>query len=173
MRAFVTVGSTFFNELVDAVLSQPVLQALFTKGFTDLVVQCGKYPAALRFPDVSADGPWQWTEEGVRIEMWRYKSTLRNDYDAANIVISHAGSGTILDVLRLPKPMIVVPNPSLLDNHQVDLASELDKLGHLKMSTVKMLAWDIAKFDPNNLVPFPSMDPSRFRSILDEEMGFL
>ena len=93
--------------------------------------------------------------------------------------------------------MIVVPNPSLLDNHQVDLASELDKLGHLSTSSVKWvitfalsyvcnvmylipllhlrrtLAQDVANFESSKLVPFPAMDPSRFRSILDEEMGFL
>lgn len=34
------------------------------------------------------------------------------------------------------KPLIVVPNPSLLDNHQEDLASELDKLGYLKASSI-------------------------------------
>lgn len=45
------------------------------------------------------------------------------------------GSGTIIDTLRSNKPLIVVPNPTLLDNHQVDLAEELDKLGHLKSST--------------------------------------
>lgn len=45
------------------------------------------------------------------------------------------GAGTIIEVLRMGKPLIVVPNPSLLDNHQEDLASELDKLGYLKASS--------------------------------------
>jgi UDP-N-acetylglucosamine transferase subunit ALG13 len=47
------------------------------------------------------------------------------------------GSGTILDVLRMPKPMIVVPNPTLLDNHQEELASTLEEMGHLKAATVE------------------------------------
>lgn len=46
------------------------------------------------------------------------------------------GSGTILDVLRLGKPLIVVPNPTLLDNHQEELASALAELGHLQSTTV-------------------------------------
>ena len=47
------------------------------------------------------------------------------------------GSGTILDVLRLNKPLIVVPNSSLLDNHQQELADALADLGHLKTCTTE------------------------------------
>lgn len=49
----------------------------------------------------------------------------------------YTGSGTILDVLRLGKPMIVVPNPTLLNNHQEELASALTEFGHLHSSTVE------------------------------------
>jgi hypothetical protein len=34
------------------------------------------------------------------------------------------------------------------------------------------LAQCIRDFDKNALIPFPTPDPSRFRGILDEEMGF-
>jgi beta-1,4-N-acetylglucosaminyltransferase len=47
------------------------------------------------------------------------------------------GSGTVIDVLRMGKRLIVIPNPTLLDNHQQDLASSLNTLGHLKASTVE------------------------------------
>jgi beta-1,4-N-acetylglucosaminyltransferase len=54
-----------------------------------------------------------------------------------------AGSGTILDVLRLDagggkrgKPLIVVPNPTLLHNHQEELAVALGREGYLKAATV-------------------------------------
>lgn len=92
MRAFVTVGSTSFDELVEAVFSQSVLQALFKKGFTHLVVQCGKYPLASELRDISVDGPWIWTEEGIQVDSWRYKPSLKDEYDAADLVISHAGT---------------------------------------------------------------------------------
>lgn len=94
MRAFVTVGSTYFDELVKAALSQPVLQALHNKGFTHLVVQCGKYSAASELVEGNADGPWRWSEHGLEIEVWRYKPTLKTEYDAADLVISHAGTST-------------------------------------------------------------------------------
>lgn len=43
----------------------------------------------------------------------------------------HKGSGSILDALRINVPLIVVPNPHLLDNHQVELAEELAKQGYV------------------------------------------
>lgn len=41
------------------------------------------------------------------------------------------GSGSILDALRIAVPIIVVPNPDLLDNHQVELAEELARQGYV------------------------------------------
>ena len=41
------------------------------------------------------------------------------------------GSGSILDALRINVPLIVVPNPHLLDNHQVELAEELARQGYV------------------------------------------
>ena len=41
------------------------------------------------------------------------------------------GSGSILDALRIGVPLIVVPNPDLLDNHQVELAEELATQGYV------------------------------------------
>jgi beta-1,4-N-acetylglucosaminyltransferase len=46
-------------------------------------------------------------------------------------IIPPPGSGSILDALRLNIPTIVVPNPSLLDNHQVELAEELALQGYV------------------------------------------
>ena len=41
------------------------------------------------------------------------------------------GSGSILDALRIAVPLIVVPNPALLDNHQEELAEELANQGYV------------------------------------------
>ena len=44
------------------------------------------------------------------------------------------GSGSILEALRLGVPLVVVPNPSLKDNHQEELANELQKQGFVVAS---------------------------------------
>jgi beta-1,4-N-acetylglucosaminyltransferase len=53
------------------------------------------------------------------------------------VVICHAGAGTILDCLRLDIPTIVVPNTSLLDNHQDELARELERQGYVTRGSVE------------------------------------
>jgi beta-1,4-N-acetylglucosaminyltransferase len=44
---------------------------------------------------------------------------------AAYMIISHAGSGSILEALSLDKKLLIVINSSLMDNHQSELANEL------------------------------------------------
>lgn len=163
MRVFATVGSTQFDELVRALLSDAVLGVLRRKGCTQLVVQYGRSDVV----------PTATTSTWLELEMWAFKPTIEDDVRHADLVISHAGAGTILEVLRLGKPLIVVPNPTLLDNHQEELASKLDALGHLRATSVSELSATLAAFDPAALIPFLPFDGSRFRKLVDEEMGFV
>lgn len=92
MRAFVTVGSTRFDALVQQALSQPVVDALRTKGYTTLVVQCGDSDFDhSRF--IQEGESWTRRLEGVgHIEVWKFKPTLQEEYQQADLVISHAGA---------------------------------------------------------------------------------
>ncbi|KAF8638814.1 hypothetical protein AX17_001872 [Amanita inopinata Kibby_2008] len=172
MIAFVTVGSTGFDSLIEAALSKSFLNALHDKGFKRLVVQCGNSNTGHEAFRNSGDQVVL-SNDGIEIELWKYKPVLQAEYEKADMVISHAGSGTILEVLRLCKPLIVVPNPTLLDNHQEELAWALENLGFLRTSTVCDLVSTIKGFDPKECVQFPSFDGSRIARIVDEEMGFL
>ncbi|KAG6845736.1 hypothetical protein H0H87_005002 [Tephrocybe sp. NHM501043] len=171
MLAFVTVGSTRFDSLVQSVLSPEVLSNLRSKGYAQLVVQCGN-SIFEHSSLIDSGGQLVVEKEGVGIELWKFKPTLQDDYERADLVISHAGSGTILDVLRLGKPLLVVVNPTLLDNHQQELATALAGLRHLQHSSIPNLAQTISNFEPSSLVPFPPFDGSRFAKLLDEHMGF-
>ncbi|KAI9510237.1 glycosyltransferase family 1 protein [Russula earlei] len=169
MRVLVTVGSTKFDALVGAALSQPVLDALIQKGYSDIVVQCGDSHVDEFGP---TDVERKVRRHGLDIDVWRFKPRLDEEYDAADLIIGHAGSGTILDVLRRGKRLIIVPNPTLLDNHQEDMAHAMGELGHAKVSRVNELARSVMDLDASSLVPFPPFDASKFRGLMDQEMGF-
>jgi len=53
------------------------------------------------------------------------------------VVNQATGAGTILEVMRMGVPLIVVPNPSLLDNHQLELAQELEIQGYATQGDVE------------------------------------
>lgn len=91
MLAFVTVGSTRFDELVQRALSDEVVGGLRQKGYTRLVVQCGnsEFDADLYTHD--GDTWTQRRDEGCIVEVWRFKSTLQKEYERADLVVSHAG----------------------------------------------------------------------------------
>lgn len=48
---------------------------------------------------------------------------------------THAGAGSILEALSLQKPLVVVINDQLMNNHQTELARQLHKDGHLLYTT--------------------------------------
>ncbi|TFK54954.1 glycosyltransferase family 1 protein [Heliocybe sulcata] len=173
MRVFVTVGSTQFDPLVAASISTPILHALRSRGYTNISVQCGNFKSVSDLVLPSGAETTNSVKDGVNVEAWRFKPTLQEEYELADLIISHAGSGTILDVLRMGKALIVVPNPTLLHNHQAELAEALAARGHLYASTIPDLPRVIESMDAGKLVPFPALDGSRFQAVLDEEMGYL
>jgi beta-1,4-N-acetylglucosaminyltransferase len=78
-------------------------------------------------------------QEGVVISHAGELRVLRSR--PACLLLSNAiiGSGSILDALRLDVPLVVVPNPDLLDNHQVELAEELAAQGYVIHGSLRYL----------------------------------
>ncbi|KAG0745938.1 hypothetical protein G6F57_010818 [Rhizopus arrhizus] len=105
------------------------------------------------------------------IEGYRYKSSITNDILAADIIISHAGSGTMLQTLRLSKKLIVVVNESLMDNHQYELAQAMHEKGYAILSEISDLTETIQTINQCSLVPFPDANETLFASIVDQHIG--
>jgi beta-1,4-N-acetylglucosaminyltransferase len=122
----VTVGSTLFQDLTDAALQQDFIRVLVASGYTHLVIQYGSavLPSIPSSPDLS-------------IEVRPYIATIDDVVSDCELVISHAGAGSIMSGLRKGKKMVVVPNTKLMDNHQAELAEVLQREGYLLMSSVQ------------------------------------
>ncbi|KAK3937908.1 glycosyltransferase family 28 C-terminal domain-containing protein [Diplogelasinospora grovesii] len=140
-RCFVTIGATAgFRQILVEIIQPEFLQCLASHGFDVMEVQCG--------PDYT----WFQTQvaaltnnHGITIQPFDYTKDMKSHMlecrgqagvRLAGCIISHAGSGTILEALRYGAPLVVVPNPTLMDNHQAELAEECERqnwaiYGHL------------------------------------------
>lgn len=65
-----------------------------------------------------------------RATHYRYKPSIDSDIASSDLVISHGGSGSILQVLRAGKPLIAVVNSTLMHNHQTEIVRAMEAQGH-------------------------------------------
>lgn len=167
---FVTVGTTKFDELVQGVDSLEFLTALQEKGYSKLVIQKGNGNYC---PHVVVPlGQTHAKTQGIEIEYFEYTPSLGDLISSAALVISHAGSGSIFETLTVGKPLVVVPNPRLMDNHQVELGDQLAAMGHLVCSTPDELPQAVRNLDPSKLAPYEKGRPEGIARVIDGHMGF-
>ncbi|XP_033920280.1 UDP-N-acetylglucosamine transferase subunit ALG13 homolog [Melopsittacus undulatus] len=160
---FVTVGTTSFDDLIATVCSPAAMQVLQSLGYEKLVLQVGRCaldPALLGSSDVA-----------VEVEAFRYKESLAEDLRRADLVISHAGAGSCLETLEKGKPLIVVINEKLMNNHQLELAKQLHKDGHVLYCNCSTLVETLQSMELPTLKPFPPGQPEKFALFLDQVLG--
>lgn len=161
---FVTVGTTLFEALIEAVTTKQALDWMASNGYTHLVIQYGKGKP----PTLPARQP-------LKVESYSFKSSLEPDMKRADLIISHAGAGTVTEVLRLQKRMVVVINTILMHNHQTELANAMGKRKHLFVvnetaDLANIETWNaLQEFVP---VPNPPGDEHDFPRLLDSFFGF-
>ncbi len=97
MKVFVTTGTTNFNELIDAVLT-----------LND------SYEVAVQTPTAYKDTS--------SCRFFDFVNDITDYYQWADIIITHAGAGSVYKLLELEKKILVVPNLSRKDKHQAQLA---------------------------------------------------
>uniref|UniRef100_A0A8C9AFG3 UDP-N-acetylglucosamine transferase subunit ALG13 n=1 Tax=Prolemur simus TaxID=1328070 RepID=A0A8C9AFG3_PROSS len=127
---FVTVGTTSFDDLVACVSARDNLQVIKSLGYNRLILQIGRGMVV----------PEPFSTESFTLDVYRYKDSLKEDLQKADLVISHAGAGSCLETLEKGKPIVVVINEKLMNNHQLELAKQLHKGGHLFYCTLSLLS---------------------------------
>ncbi|KAM4585774.1 UDP-N-acetylglucosamine transferase subunit ALG13 [Fundulus diaphanus] len=158
---FVTVGTTRFDELIESVTSSEVAQVLKARGYERLVLQVGNGSFV---PDAASCAH-------LSVEAYRFKESIAEDMRQADLVISHAGAGSCLEALGAGRPLLVVVNDKLMDNHQLELARQLHMDHHLLYCTCSTLTETLKNMDLSVLQPFPPGHPELFANFLDKALG--
>ncbi|CAN0892181.1 UDP-N-acetylglucosamine transferase subunit ALG13 homolog [Linum grandiflorum] len=163
---FVTVGTTLFDALVRAVDTEQVKRELSRRGYTHLLIQIGR---GSYLPQKSKGDD----EDGsLSVDYFTFSSSIADHLRAASLVISHAGSGSIFETLRLGKPLIVVVNEDLMDNHQCELAEELAERNHLYFTRPHTLHKTITDMTLESLLPYPAGDAKPVIHLINRFLGF-
>ena len=78
---------------------------------------------------------------------------MKGYFESADLIIGHAGAGTIMEVLQLGKPLLVVVNSLLMQDHQTEVAVEFSKRGLLTMAHVSDLleTFESGTFEPKTI----------------------
>lgn len=105
---FVTVGSTDFDALIQAV--DALVPALQVQGV--MQIGHGQY--------IPANLPYL-----------RFAPSLAPYYEQASLVIAHGGLATTMEVVRRGLPLVSVSNPDRYDDHQQDLLAAMAEEGFL------------------------------------------
>ena len=137
---FVTVGTTKFEQLINKVLEHEVLDKFAHFNFTRLILQVGNGKHDDQNLDFSQQQQVQFQKNRIQVFAYQYKSSIREDLTSADLVISHAGAGSVLESLEANKKLIVVVNEDLMDNHQLELAEKMYTEGFLLYTNCQGLA---------------------------------
>ena len=142
----------------------------------------------------------------VQMQWYRFIPSLSAEMERAGIILCHAGAGTLLEALAISssttksteikqkKIINAVINSKLMDNHQTELAEELEKRNHICVTRDCTTEWttqdDATKFwkDIGEFTPVPFLGGQRsmngigeqssnqhvssFQRIVDGVMGF-
>jgi len=120
-----------------------------------------------------------YTNEPLYIRKNDYRPSLMSDIQSTTLMISHAGAGSIMEGLEQHKKLLVVINPTLMNNHQSELAGALSSRGYLwhldspeKFSDNNYhIVRKIDALPKENIKMWPKGDEWAFPTFLDAFMG--
>lgn len=171
-RVFITVGTTDFDQLMKVLDQAEFLQTLKSCGYEQLTIQFGR---GLYNPSNAVN---EGKLLGIKVDVYRFKPTLDEDILSADLVISHCGAGSILESVKYKKPLIVVINDSLQDNHQLELGDALTEGNYCIATTPSALISAIKEHTQRrgssneSYRPFPINNPSYFCAALSDMFDF-
>lgn len=130
----ITTGAVVpFKKLIQTCLDPKLLHIVFEQGYNELIFQYGNTEGQQTFERALAAVPSDLASK-LNITGFSFSNSIIDEINKVDLVIAHAGTGSILDALRCQKPLIVAVNSKLMGNHQQEIAEEFSKMGYLIMT---------------------------------------
>ncbi len=175
-RLFVTVGTTNFDPLIMKLHEKEILGILRAKyGVKFITLQLGHGTCPIKDIPAGSQEDVCYDLHGVTFTTFRLKPNIATYIDGADLVISHAGAGSIMETLRARKKLIVVVNDALMDNHQEELAFAMADGQHARATTCSQLLADLTAWaesdEPIPCEPLPEPDTDLLLSELNDAAG--
>lgn len=130
MNILVTAGTTPFNSL-----------------FAHLNELAPRFPN-MQFIGQIGHGDYVPTE----FPSFTFSNEFANQIDSADAVVTHAGAGTVYDLLERGKPSIVIANLERKDKHQREITKYVKDSGFAlasaKLADLEALLSELAEFEP-------------------------
>lgn len=192
MKAFITVGTTEFDELFSYIDCHEFIDLLIHHGFKKLVIQMGRGIYQFKHLKSSVD---------LEIQILQYVDVFTEYIKQFHFIIGHAGAGTLLEIISLMNesirdlpldpteqrhhlqyPYVMVINETLQGNHQLELGNALKDDNFFLLSSPSHVIDDIRKslqnpFLKNELIlrgqanlidRFPIYDSRNFQGFLGD-----
>jgi len=151
MKVLVTVGTTRFDSLIK------YIDETFAESSIEFTFQI-------------ADGKY----EPVNFPFFTFGPDIETYYNESDMVICHAGAGTIYKLLEIRKKIIIVPNTERIDNHQLDIADYMGTHGYaITIKDFSFLSEAIQKGTQGELISFVKHDFDKTREIVLFSLGEL
>jgi beta-1,4-N-acetylglucosaminyltransferase len=107
MKILVTLGTTRFDSLIEFI-DNNILNEDY-----DIIMQI-------------ADGIYK----PKNFKYFNYTEDIDIYYKESDLIICHAGAGTIYQLLEMKKKLIIVPNLDRIDKHQSDISDFMSKYNY-------------------------------------------
>mmetsp|Transcript_24888 Transcript_24888/g.28773 ORF Transcript_24888/g.28773 Transcript_24888/m.28773 type:complete len:227 (-) Transcript_24888:60-740(-) len=208
-RLFVTVGTTKFDPLIESTTNSSFIKRMYSYGYNRFIIQYGKgipplkeYYEKATSTSTEKSSSISFQHDGIKFEIYTFKPSLEEDMQNADLIISHAGAGSIMEgmehcrrrnksnsssITRIAskncnnfpkdkKKLVVVINDQLMDNHQCELAQALEKRGYLYVISKPVLLLQENMLDKiiHEFTPrsFEGGNDKSFGLLVDDFMGY-
>ena len=122
-QILITVGTTKFENLIKNIDKDEFYETIIKHNFKKLIIQKGTGEYI----------PKQYEKytNKIDIQICTILNNFENIIKQSDLIISHAGAGILLESLKNKRNVIVCVNDTLMDNHQIELASSLHNEGYV------------------------------------------